>query len=59
MIPLTVEQVAERLHVTPEAVRQLISRGRLGSHKPGKRRLVTEDQLRAYVEGRAPRRRTK
>ena len=45
---LSVEQVAERLHIHVETVRQRIREGLIPAFKPGKRWVVREDDLEAY-----------
>ena len=52
MAGLTVRAAAERLGVTPEAVRLAIRRGRLAAVRAGGAWMVPEDALAAYQKGR-------
>jgi len=54
---LTTRQVAERLHVIPQRVRQLIDAGELKATKYGRDLLVEEADLAAYL--RRPRHRAR
>lgn len=49
---LTVDEVAERLHVHPQTVRMWIRHGQLGRHKVGKYSRISEDQLARFLEVR-------
>lgn len=49
---LTVEQVAERLHVHPQTVRLWIREGLLGRHKVGRYSRISEDQLARFLDDR-------
>lgn len=55
---LTVEDVAERLHVSRSGVYALIKNGGIGFYKVGRKIRFTEEQVRDYIEraGRAARR---
>ena len=45
---LTIEQVAERLHVSARTVRRLIASGQIRPVYAGRRPLVTDKELDAY-----------
>jgi excisionase family DNA binding protein len=45
MTVLTVEQAAERLHVSPRAVRDYITKGKLPASRLGRRWLIQETRL--------------
>jgi DNA binding domain, excisionase family len=48
---LTVNEVAERLNVTPQMVRALIKNGKLGSYKIGQRSTrISQEDLEKYLE---------
>lgn len=47
---LTVGQVAERLKMTPQFVRQLINGGKLTASRVGKQWLILQDDLKRYIE---------
>jgi excisionase family DNA binding protein len=51
---LTLDQIAERLHTPRETVRYWVAVGKLRSYKPGRKRLVREDDLVAFIEGSTP-----
>lgn len=46
---LTIEQAAERLHHSPRTIQRWISEGRLRVVRFGKRPLVTETELEAFI----------
>lgn len=46
---LTVAETAERLRVSARTVRRLIAHGQIRPVYVGRRPLVTEDELRAYI----------
>ncbi|MFJ4999891.1 helix-turn-helix domain-containing protein [Microbacterium sp. NPDC088619] len=47
---LTVDEVAERLHRSPTAVRHLIASAQLKSGRVGGRRMVRESDLNEFIE---------
>ena len=47
---LTVDEVAERLHRSPTAVRHLIASEQLKSGRVGGRRMVRESDLNDFIE---------
>ena len=47
---MTVPEVAARLRCTPQHVFALISRGALASVKVGRKRVISEGQLLAFIE---------
>lgn len=49
---LTVQQVADHLHVHPQTVRTWIRSGELGHHDVGRYDLVSEDQLTDFLDAR-------
>ena len=49
---LTVDEVAERLHVHPQTVRAWIRDGLLGRHKVGRYSRISEDQLARFLDDR-------
>ena len=50
---LTLDQVADRLHVPFETARFWVKVGKLPAFKPGRHVLVREADLHAFVEGAA------
>ena len=52
---LDVDEAAAVLHTSAWAVRKAIQRGRLRSYKPGRKRLISIDDLKAYLERSASR----
>ena len=46
---LTVNEVAERLHVHPQTVRLWIRQKKLGRHKFGAKSLISDDQYLEFV----------
>lgn len=50
---LTVEQVAERLQLTPELVRELLRKGRVPGFRMGKFWRIREADLNAYIRALA------
>lgn len=49
---LTLAEAAEVCHTAPETVRHWIWQGKLKAYKPGRRVLVRESDLQAYIESR-------
>lgn len=47
---LTIPEVAEQLRVGTTKVYELVKRGDLASVRIGRRRLVTPEQLQAYID---------
>ena len=45
----TIDQVASRVHVSPETVKKWLTNGLLPRTKAGKRTLVTETDLQAFI----------
>jgi excisionase family DNA binding protein len=48
---LLVEEVASIARTTPSTVRFWLSTGKLRSTRPGRRRLIAEDDLRLFLTG--------
>lgn len=48
--PMSVEEVAKHLGLHPETVYKMIRRGQMPSTPIGRRVLVTESQLRQFIE---------
>lgn len=48
----TVQQIAKRLHLHEQTVRKMIKTGELGHVKIGRYKLVTEQQLAAFIDAR-------
>jgi excisionase family DNA binding protein len=47
---LTVEEVADRLRVSTDTVREWAKSGRLEAHRPGRRFLFTEEALGKFIQ---------
>lgn len=47
----TVQELANLLRLTPQTVRRFLKEGRIPARKVGGKWLVTEEALRAYLEG--------
>ena len=50
MADLTVNEVADRLHLEPRRVRELLERERLGGYKTGRKWAISEESLDAYLQ---------
>lgn len=49
----TIDEIAARLHLHPQTVRQLIKRGELGHVQSGRYKLVSDEQYAKYVAARS------
>lgn len=47
----TVAQAAQELHVTPQTIRAYIKQGKLKSQRVGRPILITESNLKVFLEG--------
>lgn len=50
----TVQEIAEKFNISAETVRTYIKKGKLKACKMGTKYYVTEDNLKAYLEGIQP-----
>jgi len=47
---LTIEEVAEKIRMSPRAVRQLCQDGKIGFTRPGKKYLIPVESLDEYLK---------
>lgn len=50
---LTLEQISQNLHTPIESIRWWIQQGKLKAYRPGRKVLVRQDDLLAFIESRA------
>lgn len=48
----TVDQVAEKLHISPRTVQGLCRTGKIGASQPGRRYLIPKESLDDYLNVR-------